>query len=403
MKACGLIVEYNPYHNGHHYHFQQAKKITDSDCVIAVMSGNFLQRGEPAIIDKFSRAKIAVEQGIDLIVELPYYYAVQHSELFAKGAITILDNLQVDSICFGSEHGRIHDFIQMYQLIKTNQKEYDAYLKDVLNKGYSYPKANELAFTHIGGDQLSIDFTKPNNILGYQYVKNIYDLHSNIEPYTIKRIKNDYHDSEINDSIASATSIRKQLLHKKEEDINKAVPVKTREMIENYQEKYGSWHDWGVYFPILKYRILTMSNEELKAIHGMKEGIENRIREKAREASDFEEFMDLIKTKRYTWTSLQRIFANILTNTQKSTIEELVNKEKLPGIRVLAMSSTGQQWLNQNKKQIKTNIFTSNKKPYPLQTFDDRIDHAYYSILSPTIQQKLIKQSYQKPIFKTPE
>ncbi|GAE91753.1 UPF0348 protein family [Gracilibacillus boraciitolerans JCM 21714] len=123
MKACGLIVEYNPYHNGHHYHFQQAKKITNSDCVIAVMSGNFLQRGEPAIIDKFNRAKIAIEQGIDLIVELPYFYAVQHSELFARGgAIRILDSLQVDSICFGSEHGKINDFTEMYQIIKNIKK-----------------------------------------------------------------------------------------------------------------------------------------------------------------------------------------------------------------------------------------------------------------------------------------
>ncbi|GAE91754.1 UPF0348 protein family [Gracilibacillus boraciitolerans JCM 21714] len=271
----------------------------------------------------------------------------------------------------------------------------------MLNNGESYPKANELAFNKIGGNKLLIDFTKPNNILGYQYVKSIYDIDSKIVPITIKRIKNDFHDSEIKDSIASATSIRNQLFHENEENIIQAVPYKSKEILDNYRLNYGAWHYWQNYFTILKYRVLTMSRSELKKIHGMKEGLENRIIEKISKATNFNEFMELVKTKRYTKTSLQRIFANILTNTTSTEIKHLIAQEQPDGIRVLAMSPIGRQWLNQHKQQIETTIFTSNKKPYPYQTMDERIDNAYYSILPIPVQQRLLKQSYQKPIFKT--
>lgn len=403
MKACGLIVEYNPYHNGHHYHFQQAKKVTHADCMIAVMSGNFLQRGEPAIIDKYARAQIAVEHGIDLVIELPYYYAVQHSELFAKGAIKILDSLHATYVCFGSEHGKIRDFYKMDQLIKTNKKKYDTYLKEFLAAGHSYPKANELAYLAVGGDQSMIDFEKPNNILGYQYVKNILDNKSNIEPFTIKRIKNDYHDRNILDPIASATSIRQHLLSEQySTDISTTLPQMARDILHHYRDNHGSWHSWEQYFRLLKYRVMTMKLEELQQIHGVREGIENRLKKTAKEAADFFNWMKLLKTKRYTWTSLQRIFANILTNTTTEEMETYINKDNLSGIRLLAMSENGRVYLNKVKKKMVSPVYTSNKKPYPNRELDERVDYAYYSILPVESQKKLLKQSYTKPIMKTP-
>ncbi|WP_228552389.1 nucleotidyltransferase [Gracilibacillus salitolerans] len=404
MKACGLIVEYNPYHNGHHYHFQQATHITGAECTIAVMSGNFLQRGEPAIVDKFTRAKMAIQQGIDLVIELPYFYAVQHSELFANGAVKILNSLQVDSLCFGSEHGEIDDFNTLYHFITEHQQAYDLFLTDALNQGHSYPKANDIAFSKIGGKNLSIDFAKPNNILGYQYVKNMYDLNTTITPYTIKRIKNNYHDREIKDPIASATSIRNQLLsaHTNRNELNDALPSITRKALQTYKERHGSWHYWEAYFPLLKYRVLTMRKNEFSNIHGIKEGLENRIINTAKKAESFSDWMELLKTKRYTWTSLQRVFTHILTNTYSSEIESLVTKEKPAAIRILAMSNNGQNYLSARKKEIDVKWYTSSKDPYPYQTFEDRIDHAYYSILPLTSQKHLTKQAYQKPIFKTP-
>ncbi|MGN8645120.1 nucleotidyltransferase [Gracilibacillus sp. HCP3S3_G5_1] len=404
MKACGLIVEYNPYHNGHHYHFQQAKKITRADCMIAVMSGNFLQRGEPAIVDKFTRAKIALEQGIDLVIELPYFYAVQHSELFANGAVKILNSLKVDSLCFGSEHGKMQDFNNMYHFINNHREEYNYFLTQSLKQGYSYPKANDIAFSSIGGKELSIDFSKPNNILGYQYVKNIYDLHTNITPFTIKRIKNNYHDREIHDSIASATSIRNQLLAKDAniEQLNDAVPSITKAALIGYKERHRSWHYWEAYFHLLKYRVLTMRSEEFSDIQGVKEGLEYRIVNTAKQAETFTNWMELLKTKRYTWTSLQRVFTHILTNTRTSDIASLVHKEKPSAIRILAMSKTGQNYLSVRRKEVDVKWYTSSKQPYPYQAFEDRVDHAYYSILPEASQQQLKKQAYQKPLFKTP-
>ncbi|UOQ85474.1 nucleotidyltransferase [Gracilibacillus salinarum] len=399
MKSCGLIVEYNPYHNGHHYHFQQAKEITGADCVIAVMSGNFLQRGEPALTDKFSRARIAVEQGIDLVVELPYFYAVQHSELFAKGAIQILNSLQADAVCFGSEHGQIDEFKQLYQTIRHRQHDYQETVKVALQEGLSYPKANEIAFYQVSDQQVSLDFTKPNNMLGYQYVKNIYDLNSSIKPVTITRVQNNYHDIEINDSIASATSIRQALLYN-ENSIDNAVPFFTNQVIAQYKNEHERWHHWQAYFPLLKYRVLTMTTAELQAIHGIKEGIENRIVETAKLASTFQHWMELLKTKRYTWTSLQRIFTHILTNSQKSEIESLLSDHHPKGFRILAMSKQGQEYLRYKKKSIDIPWFTSNKPPYPYHLMDERIDHAYYSILPVNSQQHLAKQPYSRPIIK---
>ncbi|GAB2543066.1 nucleotidyltransferase [Gracilibacillus alcaliphilus] len=402
MKACGLIVEYNPYHNGHRYHFQQAQQLTNADCMIAVMSGNFLQRGEPAVVDKFARAKMAVQLGIDLVVELPYFYAVQHSELFAQGAIEILAHLHVEALCFGSEHGKINDFQNMYQLIQQRQEQYGQQLTEALSKGFSYPKAHETALRAIGGKEISIDVTRPNNILGYQYVSNIYKQQADITPYTITRIKNDYHDQAIRDAIASATSIRNQLLQKQFEQVQSATPPETWQLLEKYVQQHHSWHHWEAYFHLLKYRLLTIKPDELRSIHGVKEGIENRMLASIKQAANFQEWMTLLKTKRYTWTSIQRIATHLLTNTHAAEIESLLRQaDQTPAVRILAMSKQGQTYLKQIKKQATISWYTSNKSPYPYQALDQRVDAAYYSILDQTSQMQLAKQAYHKPYMIT--
>ncbi|WP_163536706.1 nucleotidyltransferase [Gracilibacillus sp. YIM 98692] len=399
MKACGLIVEYNPYHNGHHYHFQEAKKQSGADCMIAVMSGNFLQRGEPAIIDKFERAKIAIDQGIDLVIELPFFYAVQHSELFAKGAVQVLNQLFTDMFCFGSEHGEIAGFQHMYDLIHQHLEKYEKALQDEINKGSSYPKAHEVALYHIGGEKLSIDFSKPNNILGYQYVKHAYQLKTSLKPFTIKRMKNDYHDQTISNPIASATSIRNQLFSEQtwSKQLQESMPAKTRKSLLNYYDKNGKWHYWEHYFPLLQYRILTSSFDQLHNINGMKEGLEHRIYRAAKQSHNFQELMEKVKTKRYTWTSLQRIFTYILTNTSKAEISNMQKQTNLSSLRVLAMSEQGRLYLNNKKKSLQTTIAASIKEPYPYKKIDERLSNAYYSIMDPHIQQTLLKQEYKPP------
>src|SRR5699024_9065331 len=189
VKACGLIVEYNPFHNGHLYHIKEAKEQSAADCMVAVMSGSFLQRGEPAIIDKFHRTKAALQTGVDLVIELPYTYVVQGSHLLASGAVQSLFEIGVSQICFGSEYGDMTPFLSHYDTLKKHDVQYPAHVRDLLQKGLSYPRANALALKHIGLTNGRLDVSKPNNILGFSYVQTILDEQLPIEPITIKRIK----------------------------------------------------------------------------------------------------------------------------------------------------------------------------------------------------------------------
>ncbi|WP_284140916.1 nucleotidyltransferase [Virgibacillus sp. LDC-1] len=400
MRACGLVVEYNPFHNGHLYHLQQAKKTTDADIMIAVMSGSFLQRGEPAIIDKFHRVQAALKSGIDIVLELPYAFSVQSSELFAKGSIQTLSKIGVDSVCFGSESGDIHDFLTSYQLLKNKLNTYKALLHENLNKGLSFPEASKIAYEHIGLTK-DFDLSKPNNILGFSYVKEILEQHLPIKPVTIKRIKNNYHDVDISDTIASATSIRSELLVKQSQlnDLAQTMPSPTFEVLQAYKDKASQWHQWEAYFPFLQYRVLTMGSKELALIEGVIEGLEYRIYKTAKKASSFHEWVQLIKSKRYTWTRIQRIFVHILTNTKKAEIASLNLMERIPYVRLLGMSPSGQHYLNIKKKQMDVPIVTKlSRSMHPMLQIEERATHAYYSILSSAQKQELFRKELSAPI-----
>ena len=402
MKACGLIVEYNPFHNGHAYHIQEAKKETGADCIIAVMSGAFLQRGEPAIIDKFHRAKAALHTGIDIVIELPYAYAVQHSDLFAKGAIQSLYEIGVSSICFGSESGDITHFISSYRTFKEKEIVYKKTLHHYLAEGFSFPEASRHAYQKIGLTGHEMNLAQPNNILGFSYVKAILDHDLPIKPTTIKRTKNDYHDTTITSSIASATSIRNQLLGSDliTPAIRETIPQETVNQLEEYKSTVGTWHTWEKYFQLLHYRVLTMSLEELAAIHGVDEGLEYRIKKTAKKATSFNDWVQAIKTKRYTWTRLQRMFVHILTNTTKEDIERVNLHPTVPYIRLLGMSQKGKAYLNFQKKQIVTPLInTLSKNMDPLLTLEEKASNAYYSFLPPARFHQLRNQELQPPIM----
>jgi len=400
MKACGVIVEYNPFHNGHLYHIREARKVSNADCIIAVMSGPFLQRGEPAIIDKYFRAKAALQSGVDIVIELPYLFAVQNSDIFARGAITILNEVGAAYVCFGSESGNIDNFNTSYHLFKKNQSIYQKRLNEYLTHGVSFPEASRHAYQTIGLTT-ETDLTKPNNILGFSYVKAIYDHQFKLEPLTIKRKNNNFHDTEVTGSIASATSIRKQLLeeNKLNSDIEAAIPPETIEQLYNYKNLAGMWHQWELYFPLLYYRVMTMSEEELTEILGMDEGIEHRIKRTAKKANSLYEWIELIKTKRYTWTRIQRIFVHILTNTKKQDMELLEREKAIPYLRILGFTRKGQAYLKERKKEITAEIvFNLKRDPDPLLRADEKAASAYYSVFYPEIRRQLFKQELQPPI-----
>lgn len=404
MKACGLIVEYNPLHNGHIYHIQAAKKASNAECVIAVMSGSFLQRGEPAIIDKFHRTNAALSAGVDIVIELPFPYAVQSSNLFAKGSVKTLYEIGVSSICFGSESGNITNFITGYQIMKEKETAYNKSLQKYLMIGFSFPKASKLAHDDIGLTSNNIDLSKPNNILGFSYVKTILNDQLPIQPLTIKRINNDYHEQRITSRIASATSIRKQLLHHDNRlgQIKQTMPAGTIRQLEAYKKKATIWHTWEKYFPLLHYRVMTTTLEDLAAIQGVDEGLEFRIKETAKTATSFQEWMEAIKTKRYTWTRLQRMFAYILTNTKKTDMELVQGKALIPYIRVLGFTKTGQTYLKYHKKDLSVPIITQlSRDGSPMLSLEEKASDAYYSVVPPINRKQLRNQEIEPPIQRT--
>ncbi|KGX88557.1 nucleotidyltransferase [Pontibacillus litoralis] len=402
MKASGLIVEYNPFHHGHLHHYQRAKAISEAPCMVAIMSGNFLQRGEPAIVDKWHRTKMALQSGIDLVLELPFVFAVQHSDYFAKGAVLTLAAIGVQSICFGSEHGDIQPFYAVYDTIQERQADYHQFVKEALQLGHSYPQANRLAYERLGIKDANFDLSKPNNILGYSYVKTIHDYKVDIKPCTIKRKHANYHDSHIDHHIASATSIRNSIFSNGAilEEAKSALPKCSVQLLNRYKQEAGMWHEWDSYFPYLQYRISTMSKQELKHIQGMEEGLENKLKQTILKAQTFTQWMNIVKSKRYTWTRLQRIMVNILTNTTKEELKMIKEIDKIPYVRVLGMTPTGKNYLHQIKKQMDVPLITQiHKHSHPYLTIEERVMDSYYAIIPPNKKQSIRKKEFQPPLM----
>ncbi|QKO36527.1 nucleotidyltransferase [Bacillus thuringiensis] len=396
MKAGGIVVEYNPFHNGHLYHVQQTKKLTQSDIIIAVMSGPFLQRGEPALISKWYRTKMALANGVDLVVELPYVFATQKAETFANGAISILNALRVSEICFGSEDGQIENFYNTISIQKNEEETFNCLVKQFMDAGNSYAKATSDAFSHILTSEKNIGMSQPNNILGFQYMKAILSQNSSIQAQTIKRFASHYHDETFNDQhIASATSIRKQLFSEEGSftTIEPFLPQATTSLLANYKQNYGILHNWEQYFSFFKYRLMTMSPGDLRHIYEIEEGLEHRILSKIQNSSSFYSFMEALKTKRYTWTRLQRACTHILTNTTKEDIRSANIEQHAPYIRLLGMSQKGQTYLSKNKKKIELPILTHTKTfDHAALDIEKKANSVYFSIMHEPLRTQLLKQ-----------
>ncbi|PDY59001.1 hypothetical protein COM87_13275 [Bacillus thuringiensis] len=391
-----MVVEYNPFHNGHLYHVQQTKKLTQSDIIIAVMSGPFLQRGEPALISKWYRTKMALANGVDLIVELPYVFATQKAETFANGAISILNALHVSEICFGSEDGQIENFYNTISVQKNEEETFNYLVKQFMDAGNSYAKATSDAFSHILTSEKNIDMSQPNNILGFQYMKAILSQNSSIQAQTIKRFASHYHDETFNDQhIASATSIRKQLFSEEGSftTIEPFLPQATTSLLANYKQNYGILHNWEQYFSFFKYKLMTMSSGDLRHIYEIEEGLEHRILSKIQNSSSFYSFMEALKTKRYTWTRLQRACTHILTNTTKEEIRSANIEQHAPYIRLLGMSQKGQTYLSKNKKKIELPILTHTKTfDHAALDIEKKANSVYFSIMHEPLRTQLLKQ-----------
>lgn len=384
MNITGIITEYNPFHNGHMHHLQECKKNTKCDGVICIMSGNFMQRGGPAIIDKWKRAQMAIENGVDLVIELPTYYAVSSAEFFAYGSVSILNSLEiVNNLFFGSECGDIKSLTKIAQTLVEEPWEFKEILKRNINSGLTFAKARELALIEFTNDNyIENIISSSNNILGIEYIKAILKLNSPIVPFTLKREGSSYNDKLLSTSFSSATSIREALKNKNDITfIKDAMPEKSFNILRELKNSNYSFTFEESMFQYIKY-LITTNCINFNNISEIKEGIDKKISKEIENSTSLDDLILNIKSKRYTYTKIARILTQIYIGFYKEDYSKM-NLEKYHYVRVLAFNKKGREILSLIKKKSSIPLITKLPKntENPLLKLDIAATKAY-SILN---------------------
>lgn len=363
-EVLGIIAEYNPFHNGHLYHIQKAKELSGAKHVVCIMNGNFAQRGNTSIVDKWKKAEMALESGIDLVIELPTIYGVSSAENFAYGAIKLLENLKiVDSISFGTETEDYAALNNIATVLAEEPKEYVLMLKEALATGVSYPKAREIALIrYLNDNKRYIDIlNNPNNILAVEYLKALKKTKSKIEPILLKREKVYYNDQKIIDDFASATAIRRLVANKEFGELIRVVPRKTYDIVTKEYEVGNVVLDIKTFEKEIFYALRRMTLAEVAELPDVTEGLENSIKNAACYCNNIETFIEMVKTKRYTQTRLQRILIFALLGITKKDVQ--ASKKAIPYARVLGFNENGKKLLSKiSQKNPKMPVITSVKK-----------------------------------------
>lgn len=334
LKSVGIIAEYNPFHNGHKYHVEQSRQLTGADVVIAVMSGNFTQRGEAAIYDKWTRAELAVKGGCDLVVEMPVVSACSHAAQFARSGVNILQNLGATFISFGSECGSLELLQSVTSKLSDKRSILESSIEKTLKEGLSWPRARQEVMKEFLTEEELAVLTEPNNILALEYLKYM----DKSRPITVKREGTGYHEMTASGGFASASFIRQQLADG--EDVSPFMP----EVLTGFDEEAVKARDRAL-FQMMVHKILTTPAEELDRIMSGDEGLGNLAKKVIRNCSSLDELADALKSKRYTRTRVQRFTAQILLGIRR----EDVNQAK-DYVRVLAFNEKGSRYLKQVKK-----------------------------------------------------
>lgn len=363
-KVLGIISEYNPFHNGHLYHLEQSKKLSGCDYTVAVISGNFTQRGSTSLVDKWEKTRMALANGVDLVIELPVLYSISSAENFADGSIKILNSLGiVDTLSFGAETSDIAVLSKIADVLTVEPTEYKNILSHELKKGLSFPKARENALLMYLGDirKYSGVLSSPNNILGIEYLKALKKYKSNINPICIKRIESDYNSINFSNNIASATAIRNLVKNKSFDIIKDLVPESTYSILIDNVQNGHIVEDLSIFEKEIIYVLRKMSIEEIANLPDVSEGLEYSIKKAADSCNSIVELLNLVKSKRYTSTRIQRILLYALLGITKKDMQ--VSKTTKPYVRILGFNNFGKTLLSEiARNNPKLNIITSVKK-----------------------------------------
>lgn len=363
-NVLAIIGEYNPFHNGHLYHLNKSIELANADATILVLSGNFVQRGAPALIDKWKRAEMALKNGVDLVIELPVLYSISSAEDFAKGSIKILNSLRVvHYLSFGSECGDINTLDVFAKVLTSEPPEFKSLIQHELSKGISFPKARENALLLYLNDirKYSNILNCPNNILGIEYLKALKITKSNIEPITFTRQGVSHTATESSDSYASGSAIREMICNNDYDELYSVVPQNTYEIIMNALRSGEFVPNLNTFEKEIIFILRYMSTQEIAKLPLVTEGLENTIKEAASNCNTLDELIDKIKSKRFTQTRIQRILLYALLGYTKADVE-FINKSA-PYIRVLGATRTGKELLSViTKNNKKLNIITSLKQ-----------------------------------------
>ena len=360
-KVVGIIAEYNPFHNGHSYHIQNTKAQTGADFVVAVMTGNFTQRGNTSVINKWEKTKMALNGDADLVIELPTIYSISSAENFASGAVKILNELGiVDTISFGMEADDVSTLNNIANVLVNEPPEYRAILEHELGKGNSFPKARENALMmYLNDIKRYANVVKgSNNILAIEYLKALKKQKSSLVPFGVKREKVYYNSTKIIDEYASATGIRNLLLHNQLEEVRKVVPAKSYSILLNNLRQGTYVLDIIAYNDEIIYKLRSMTVKQIANLPDVSEGLEYLIKDVSNKTNNLIELINGIKSKRYTQTRIQRILLYALLGITKNDME--LSKKITPYIRVLGCSEKGKILLSQINSKAK--VITSLKK-----------------------------------------
>ena len=401
MNVVGIIAEYNPFHKGHQFHIEQAKAKTGADAVVVVMSGNFVQRGAPAIMPKHLRTKVALQCGASLVLELPTCYATGTAEQFAYGAVSMLHKLGVvDTICFGSECGDINTLQELADVFVQEPDSYRKALQENLRMGLSFPAARVAALEETYPDK---DFagilSKPNNILGIEYLKALKRLNSSITPVTITRQGSEYHAETLQELFSSATAIRQAISQNLLESVLEQIPDSS---ISHFQENYEKCfpvfpNDFSL---ILKYRLLNETKLSIQSYADVSEELANRIYNCINQFETFEQFCELLKTKELTYSRISRALLHILLEIRKSDMKEIRYA------RILGFRESDLWLLSEIKKNSSIPLIsklTSQKElseeACEMLHADIRIANLYLSLITDKFKTPFINE-YEHPIVR---